>query len=129
MDTIALKKIYRSIILAWVIAVTWAMALNKPWIGLSLTTGVMVGAGIFASYERAIRKYFVPQKKNLTSTIFKLVLIKYPIICTLIYGLLKWEQVSIPAFCGGIVIVHFAVMVKVLAINKHSRLAANKHME
>ena len=121
MDEQFVRKVYRSIALAWMIAMTWALALQKPWIALSITLGMALGTGVLASYEWIIRKAFVPGAAKPGRALLKVGLIKLPLIGAMLYGLVRWDSISLPAFCGGILLVHLAIFAKVAGIRMVER--------
>ena len=125
-----ISKIYRSTVLAWALAMLWALVLGKPWIALSITLGTMVGTALLLTLDYTVRRAFVPEAKSPRRSLLIVALVKYPLIGLLLYVLVRWNRVSIPAFCGGIVLVHFAILAKLAGVrikekqNEH-RIAAS----
>ena len=112
---------YRSIAIAWFIAMGWLFAFHKPWIALSVTLGTITGTGILAGFDWIIRRSFVPGAKAPGRALLKFSLLKYPLFCLALYWLVRWDKVSLPAFCGGIVLVHLAVFIKIIGIRLAER--------
>lgn len=121
MDEGFIKKVYRSIALAWAIAMTWSLAFQKPWIALSITLGTALGTAVLATYEWVIERAFVPGVAKPRRALLRLGLVKYPLICAMLYWLVRWDRVSLPAFCGGIFLVHFAIFAKCVGIEMVNR--------
>lgn len=121
MDDQFTKKMYRSVVLAWAIAMIWSLALGKPWIALSITLGVLLGTAVFASYELVIRRVFVPGASRPQRALIKLAMIKLPIIGASFYVLVRCDKISMMAFCGGMVLVHFAMLAKLAGIRMVER--------
>lgn len=114
MDEQFISKVYRSIILAWVIAITWALAFQKPWIALSITLGVLLGTAVLASNSWAAHRMFRRDVRKPSRHIAKIWLLKLPIMVALLYLLLTWKMINVLALCGGIVLVHLAIVLKTL---------------
>jgi len=111
-----IAKSYRSIALAWIIAVSWCIALCKPWIALSITVGAALGMAVLLTFDLVVRRAFVPGAARPGRALLKLALLKYPLIGIILYWLVRWNRFDPLAFCGGIVLVHFAVLVKAMGI-------------
>jgi len=109
-----IRRTYRSIAITWAIAMAWAVAFQKPWIALSITFGTILGTGILASFDWLVRRTFIPGAKSPGRALVKYSLLKYPLFCLALYWLVRWDKVNLPAFCGGIVLVHFAIIMKVM---------------
>lgn len=122
MDERFIGKVYRSIVLAWVIAVTWSLAFQKPWIALSITLGTVLGTAAFASNDWAIRRAFTPGARRPTRALVKVGLLKYPAIVVLLYFLVNWDALNLLAFVGGIVLIYVAIVAKTLGIMMVERL-------
>lgn len=121
MDNNLVRKIYPSIGWAWAIAMTWCLMLQKPWIALSITFGVILGAAVLVSYDVVIRKVFVPGAKSPNKALLALALIKYPLMGLYVYLLVKWEKIDMFAFCGGVTLVYIAMLAKVAGIKMMER--------
>ena len=124
MDERFIKKIYRSVALAWAIAMIWSLVLQKPWIALSITIGTAVATASLAASEAVIEKAFVPGAMKPSRMLIKLGLVKYPLICGVLYALSRWDRISLAAFCGGVALVSFAIVAKVMGIEMMERRAA-----
>lgn len=109
-----IRRTYVSIAITWATAMCWAFAFQKPWIALSITLGMILGTAILASFDWIVRRAFVPEARSAQKALVKFGLLKYPLYCVALYWLVRWDRISLPAFCGGIVLVHFAIIVKVL---------------
>lgn len=120
-ETNLIRKSYRSVAIAWVTAMVWCIALMKPWIGLSITLGTLVMTAVLISYDYVVRRVFVPGATGSNRALLKLALIKYPVIGLMLYLLVHWGRFNAPAFCGGIVLVHFAIVCKVIGIGMVER--------
>lgn len=121
MDEQFVAKTYRSIALTWVMAMAWTLAFWKPWIALSITLGMLLGTVVLFTYDRLIRKAFVPGAKKPGRALLKLGIVKYPLIGAMLYALVRWNEVNPPAFCGGILLVHFAIFAKLIGIKMVER--------
>lgn len=111
-----IKKTYRSVALAWIIAMSWCIALQRPWIALNVTLGAALGTAVLVTYDLVIRAAFVPGKTGAKRALLKLALVKYPLIGIILYWLVRWDRLHFLAFCGGVVLVHFAVFAKLAGI-------------
>ena len=111
-----IKKTYRSVALAWIIAMSWCIAFQKPWIALNITFGTALGTALLVTYDRVIRAAFVPGKTGAKRALVKLALVKYPLIGIILYWLVRWDRFHFLAFCGGIILVHFAIVAKLAGI-------------
>lgn len=109
-------KSYRSILIAWVTAMVWCIALAKPWIGLSITLGTLMATAILVSFDLVVRRVFVPGNAKPNRALIKLALIKFPVIAILLFLVVHWVRINLLAFCGGLVLVHFAMLCKVIGI-------------
>lgn len=116
MDERFVGKFYRSIVLTWAIAVTWALGLRQPWIAFSITLGVLLGTLTLASFHWVVRRAFVLDAVRPRRALVALAAVKYPALGVLLYFLVRWDSISLPAFAGGIALVHFAILAKVLGI-------------
>lgn len=112
MEKDLIRKIYPSIAWTWAIAMIWCLALQKVWIALSITFGMILGTAILASYDIVIRKAISPNSKNPKKTLIILALIKYPLMALYIYLMVKWQIINMIAFCGGVILVNFAMFAK-----------------
>ena len=126
MDEQFISKVYRSITLTWVVAAAWALAFQKPWIGLSITLGMALGTAVLFTFERIITRAVVPGAVKAKRALLKLALVKYPLIGAVLYALVRWDRFSPVAFCGGILLVHFAIFAKYAGIKIMERRAADQ---
>ncbi|HUV05069.1 MAG TPA: ATP synthase subunit I [Armatimonadota bacterium] len=124
MDKQFINKVYRSIALAWAIAITWTLAFQKPWIALSITFGTLLGTAALASNDWAVRRALTPGARRPTRALAKVALLKYPAIAVLLYFLVNWHAINLLAFVGGIVLVYLAIVAKALGIMIVERLNA-----
>jgi hypothetical protein len=122
MDDHFIDKLYRSIVLAWVIAMVWALGLRQPWVALSITLGTALGTAVLATYHWTIRRAFVPGARKPGRALLKMGLVKYPVIGIILYMLVRWDRINILAFCGGIVLVHAAILLKLASIRLMERM-------
>lgn len=113
-DNDFIRGTYRSIAITWIIAMGWSLAFQKPWIALSITIGMTLGTGILASFDWLVRRAFYPEAKSPRWALVKYGLLKYPLFCLALYGLVRWDKANLPAFCGGIVLVHLAIIMKMV---------------
>lgn len=116
------SKAYRSIAITWFTAMAWALAFQKIWIALSITLGMVMGTVILASFDWIVRRAFVLGAKSPGRALAKFGLLKYPLFCVALYWLVRWDKVNIPAFCGGIVLVHFAIIMRMMGMRLAERL-------
>lgn len=120
-----IKRTYRSVVIAWIIAMSWSLAFQKPWIALSITLGTILGTAILASFEWLVRRTFIPGAKSPSRALVKYSLLKYPLFGLALYWLVRWDRISLPAFCGGIVLVHFAILMKMMGKRLVERFEEN----
>jgi hypothetical protein len=106
------KKIYKSVILLWGLALVWCLALWKLWLAVSLTLGMALGTAILASFAYIIPRIIVPGAVKSRKSLIKYAILKYLLIAVLLFFLVRWKQVSLLGFCGGIVLVHAAILAK-----------------
>jgi hypothetical protein len=123
-DTI--RKIYRSVALTWAIAMIWALGLGKPWIALSITLGMVLGTAVLAGFDWLVRRSLGGNGKSAGRALLKFGLMKYPLICLALYWLVRWSKVSLLAFCGGMALVHFAIIAKMAGIVLVERMNESK---
>ncbi|MHB0998981.1 MAG: hypothetical protein ACYC27_07020 [Armatimonadota bacterium] len=121
MDQNFIRKIYPSIAWIWAIAMTWCLVLQKPWIALSITAGLLLGTAVLASFDFAIRKAFVPGAKSPGHSLLKLAIIKYPLMGLYVYLVIKWGKINLLAFCGGVILVHLAIFAKLAGVRMMER--------
>ena len=126
MDEQFVTRVYRSIALVWFVAVTWALAFQRPWIALSITLGMALGTAVLFTYDWVIRKAFVPGAAKPGRALLKLGLVKYPLIGAMLYALVRWDRINLLAFCGGIFLVHVAIFAKLAGIKLVERWQAGK---
>ncbi len=122
-----LKKVYRSVLFLWVVAMIWCMMLQVPWIALSITLGTLLDTGILLSLHWIVPRLFTPgatKKPNRILTAFGL--LKYVIIGTALYWLVRWHNINLPAFCGGVMLVHLAIFAKMAGIRMVDRRRTDK---
>ena len=100
----------------------WAIGLGKPWIALSITLGMVLGTAILASFDWIVHRAFVPDAKSPGRALLKFSLLKYPLFCAALFWLVRWNRVNLLAFCGGMVLVHFAIIAKMMGIRLAERL-------
>jgi hypothetical protein len=115
------KKIYKSIVIAWAIAMFWCVALWKPWIALSITLGTILATALLFSLDCTVRRFFVPGTTNPGRSMMLVGFIKYLIIGVILFFLVRWHSISLPAFCGGVVLVHVAIVAKVVGVRMVER--------
>lgn len=114
MDELFVRRSYRSIALLWITAITWAVALGRPWIALSITLGALLGTAILASNSWFFSRTLGREMPKPTRRLARLWLLKYPMMAVLLYLILRWRQVDVFALCGGVVLVHLAIVLKAL---------------
>jgi hypothetical protein len=119
------KKIYKSVVLLWGLAVIWCLALWKPWLAVSLTLGTALGTAVLASFAYIIPKTIVPGANKPRKSLIKFTIGKYLLIGVGLFFLVEWKQVSLLAFCGGIVLVHAAILATFLGAQMVSRQNGN----
>lgn len=125
-DRRAMRDIYLSVVLAWIIAMAWTLALRKPWIALSITLGTLLSGGLLAGLDCVIRRAFVPGAQRPMRALWRLGLVKYPVLGALLYALARCDKINLIALCGGVVLVHFAIVAKTIGFMFVERLAAGK---
>lgn len=121
MEKDLIQKMYPSIAWAWAIAMMWCLALQKVWIGLSITLGMLLGTAVLASYDIAVRKAISPNSKKTKRTLILFALTRYLLMGAYIYVIVKWQNINIIAFCGGVVLMNFAVIAKILGVRMVER--------
>lgn len=125
-DRSTMREMYRSIVVAWVIAMTWTIALQRPWIALSITFGTLLGTGMLVSLDCVIRRAVFPGADRPMRALLKLGLVKYPLLGTAVIALARWDRISLLALCGGVVLVHFAIVAKTIGFMFVERLETQK---
>lgn len=116
MDQNFIKKIYPSVGWIWAISMTWCLVLGKPWIALSITFGIILGTAIIASFDYTVRRAFIPGAKKPGIALLQLALVKYPLMGLYIFLLIKWGKLNLMAFCGGVLLVHLAILAKLAGV-------------
>ena len=116
MNSCSTVKIYRSIILAWIIAMSWTIAFQKPWIALSITLGTVLSTASLVVLQLVVKKAFVPGFKKPVKRLMLVAVVKYILIGILLYFVVRWDRISLPAFCGGIFLVHFALLARQIGV-------------
>lgn len=125
MDEQFIKKVYKSSAIAWGIAMFWTLAFGKPWIALSITMGTAVALAGLASFEKVVRTAFKPGAKQPKKALIRLAFIKYPLLGILLYAIVRWNKINLLAFCGGIVLVHIAMLAKMAGIRLVEKMNAD----
>lgn len=110
------RKLYRSIAVTWAIAMIWALALGYPRVAFSITLGMSLGTLVVASFHWLSRRAFVPGSVRPKRALLGLATVKYPLMGLALYYLVRSDAVSLPAFAGGVALVHFAILAKMLGI-------------
>lgn len=121
-STNLIGKSYRSIAITWAIAMFWCIYLMKPWIALNITLGTLLMTAVLVSLDLAVRRAFVPGATSANRALLKWSLVKYPVVGFLLYLLVHWGRFNAPAFAGGVVLVHFAIVCKAIGINLVERV-------
>ena len=123
-DQELIPKIYQSILLTWAIAMSWSIAYVKPWIALSITLGMLLGASVLVGCNWFVRRAFVAGAERPTRALLKFGLLKLPALCLCLYCIVRWESINLLAFCVGIALVHFAIVAKVIGVRlvEHARV-------
>ncbi len=111
-----IQKSYRSIFIAWVTVMIWCLTLGKPWIALSVTIGTLLSTAMLMSLDLVVRRTFVPGARKPRRGLLWLAVGKYLLVGVLLYWLVRWERISLPAFVGGIALVHFALLTKAIGV-------------
>ena len=124
MDERFIKKVYKSSVIAWSVAMFITLCCGKPWIALSITLGAAVSLAGLASYEKVVREVFVPGSSKQKKALVKLALIKFPLLCALLYLVVHWNKINLLAFCGGILLTHIALLAKLGGIRLMESLRA-----
>jgi len=126
LDEQFVRKVYKSSAIAWGLVSLWTLGLGKPWIALSITLGTVVSLAVLASFDIVVRTVFVPGATKSKKALIKLALIKYPILGAILYFVVHWHKINLLAFCGGIVLVHFAMLAKLAGIRLVESLRPEK---
>lgn len=129
MDEQFIGRIYRSIILIWIIAVTWALAFQKFWIAVNITQGVLAGTLIIASNGWVASQLFKQSVHKPARLFAKIWLIKYPAMIVLLYLLVRWNKFNALAFCGGVALVYLAIVLKALGIMLVEQIGKDRNEE
>ncbi|MGB9588928.1 MAG: ATP synthase subunit I [Armatimonadota bacterium] len=119
------KKPYRSIVLAWIIAISWALAFQKPWIALSVTLGAALTTVSLAVLQWVVESTFVPGSRKPMKRLAAMGTIKYVVLGTLLYAIVRCDQINLPAFVGGVLLVHFAIISRFVGIRLTERWLAD----
>jgi hypothetical protein len=123
MDEALISKTYRTILFTWAIAMAWALAYQKLFIAINITIGVITGTASLYSFDVFVRRVFVPGAVKPRPKLLLFTLAKYVCIAIMLYWLVHWRNANLMAFCGGIVLVHFALFAKMAGINIAERKA------
>lgn len=116
MDEHFVKKVYRTIIYTWALAVVWSVALGELWIALSITLGVILSTVVLATYDVVIRRLFTPGTNKPRFTLIIVIAVKYVFIGIALYFLVRWQKIDLLAFCGGVFLVHLAILAKLAGV-------------
>lgn len=119
------KKVYRSIVLAWITAITWTLAFQKPWIAVSITLGVVLATVSLAVLQWVIESNFVPGGRKPTKRLALVGTIKYLLLGALLYSIVRCNWINLPAFIGGVFLVHFAMIARFAGIRLTERWLAD----
>lgn len=122
----SIHKVYRSVAITWATAMIWALGLGRPWIALSITLGMALSTAVLAGFDWVVHRAFVPDARSAGRALFKFSLLKYPLIGVGLYWLVRWDRVSLFAFCGGIALVHLAIIARMMGIALVERLNESK---
>lgn len=125
LDPSFIKKVYRSILYAWLLAIFWSLGYGKPWIALSITIGTALASGLLASIEYVVTRAFVPGSETAKFALPIMALAQLPVMCAVIYGVVHWQRINLMAFAGGVVLVHFAIIAKLIGV----RMVAQRKQE
>jgi hypothetical protein len=117
MDEQLVTKMYPSIAIAWIIAMVWTLLFQKPWIALSISIGVAVATASLAAFNYIASRAFKSGAAKPKHALIKFGLVKYFLIGVLLYFLVRWDRINLPAFCGGIALMNFAIVAKVLGLS------------
>ena len=104
------SKSYRSIGAAWIAAAIGCAALGKLWIALNVTLGTALGSAVLLTFDMVVRRSFAPGAKRPRRAVVRLALLKYPLIVIILYWMVRWNRFDPIAFCGGIALVHLAIL-------------------
>ncbi|MDI6827569.1 MAG: ATP synthase subunit I [Armatimonadota bacterium] len=116
MDERVIWKVYRSVMIAWALAMIWCWVFQNALVAANITIGMAVGTAILFTFHHVVRRAFTPGKSKGKKALLKLALIKYPVALLILIALVRWSKFNIAAFCGGIVLVHFALYAKLAGI-------------
>ena len=104
------SKSYRSIGAAWIIAAIGCAALGNVGIAMNVTLGAALGTAVLLTFDVVIRRSFVPGALRPRRRLVRFALLKYPLIVIILYWMARWNGFSPLAFCGGIALVHLAIL-------------------
>lgn len=116
MDEELVAKTYKTILYTWAVAMVWALAYQKVLLATNITIGVAVGTASLLSIDIIVRRVFVPNAGKPKLKLIVFALAKYISIAIMLYWLVRWKHANLIAFCGGIVLVHFALLAKLAGI-------------
>lgn len=119
------KKVYRSIGLAWIIAISWVLAFQKPWIALSITLGAALTTVSLAVLQWVVERTFVPGSRKPMKRLAVVGTIKYVALGILLYAIVRCDRINLPAFVGGVFLVHFAILARFVGIRLTERWLAD----
>jgi hypothetical protein len=128
-DQDLVAKVYRTIFFTWLLAMFWSLGLYKPWIALSITLGTALGTGVIVTFAHVVRKAFVPGAKRPGNALIKLALVKYPLMALALYFIVHMPGINIPAFCGGVILTHFAILAKLAGVKLMEREVTRRSQE
>ncbi len=111
-----LLRVYRTSIWVGIFAFLWIWTYLGRGIALSFSTGAAVSLIFLRALEYAIKKYITPQKKKPKPMILITALIKFPLIVTLFYFLMRSEWLSLAALVVGLGLVQAIIILKAFGI-------------
>ena len=109
-DRDSMRGVYKSAVLAWAGAAVVCLAIGRPWIALSLTFGAAIALGLLGGLDLVVRRAFVPGARKPMRALWKLGLVKYPLLGAALIALAGWERIDLLALCGGVVLVQVGIV-------------------
>ncbi|MHB0912524.1 MAG: hypothetical protein ACYC2Y_03645 [Armatimonadota bacterium] len=110
------RKSYRTIALTWGVVILWVVVLGKAEIAASLTAGTALQTALLFAMDVFVRAVFVPGAARPKRALLVFAVLKLPLVGLVIFALIRWGHMNPIAFVGGILLVHFALVAKLVGI-------------
>jgi hypothetical protein len=105
-----LGRTYKSILIAWAIAMVLCLMFRKPLTAVSVACGTALGAGLLGSLHWFVRAGFLGGTRRPGRALLRMGLVKYPLLATVLYVLLRWDNLNVGALVLGVSLVYIAIV-------------------